>query len=202
MKFPYEWGEDTDIVPEGMLRDLNESLAFALLRTLGEKGIDIANVVLVFVLSGGMEVGVELLRILERDYPGVFSRDFVVTRTYPGAAPTSNEPEKPRETVVEYGPKDPVTGKDVVVIDDMADSSRTLAVLKKHFKGLGANSLTYVTRIVRGQPGETKQEVEERLGPIEYAILASFTEWIEGDGLDLFGKKRGQSYLSKVPAQT
>ena len=84
--------------------------------------------------------------------------------------------------------QDDLSGKDVIVVEDILDSGRTLSYLKKHIEAKGANSISIVTlldkpdrRVVDVYPNYTGFNVPD--------------EFVVGYGLDFAEKYRNLPFI-------
>ena len=81
-----------------------------------------------------------------------------------------------------------ITGRHIIVVEDILDSGNTLAFLKEYFMTKGAASITIVTLL--DKPARREKAV--------YADLAGFTvpdEFVVGYGLDYAQRYRNVPYI-------
>jgi hypoxanthine phosphoribosyltransferase len=85
----------------------------------------------------------------------------------------------------------PITGKDVIIIEDILDTGRTLARLKDYFSGQKPNSLKICTLL---------DKPDRRVVPIDldYVGFTIPDEFVVGFGMDYNEKYRNLPYIGAV----
>lgn len=89
---------------------------------------------------------------------------------------------------IKYDLQQDITGRNLIIVEDILDSGNTLAFLKEYFVAKGAASITIVTLL--DKPSRRAKAV--------YADLAGFTvpdEFVVGYGLDYAQKYRNVPYI-------
>jgi hypoxanthine phosphoribosyltransferase len=123
-------------------------------------------VVLVTIMSGGLPFTNELMKHLEFDV----YMDFIKSSSY--------EFDKcVKEPKIEYDAKVPLTGKEVIILDEIIDSGRTIDKITKVLKGYEPSTIAIAALIVK--PERIKPEVKEF-----YCIEQKDNDFLIGFGLD------------------
>lgn len=86
-----------------------------------------------------------------------------------------------------------LTGKDIIVVDDIVDSGDTLKQLHYMFNGWKINSLTFFSLIKRHN-----SPIDEKKYNLLYAINADTDEFLVGCGMDDNGVGRNLNYIGKI----
>jgi hypoxanthine phosphoribosyltransferase len=81
-----------------------------------------------------------------------------------------------------------VTGKHVLIVEDLVDTGLTLAHLKEHFKTRGPESVRICTAF--DKPSRRKVDIK-----VEYEGIIVPDKFIVGYGLDYAGNERGRSHI-------
>ena len=133
---------------------------------------DAAPPVFVAVLRGAAVFHADLIRA----YGGELEIGFVRTSSYVGT-------ESSGEVAIGIPDDLAVAGRDIVLVEDIADSGRTLAVLAKALRARGAASVTTV--VLLDKPSQ--RVVEVRVDHVGFEIGPDF---VVGYGLDYDGLGR------------
>lgn len=104
---------------------------------------------------------------------------------------THTEVEKNGITVVNDDIKDSIEGKDVIIVEDILDTGRTLSFVKEHLQQKNPNSIEIVTLIVK--PSRAVEEVG-----IKYIGYQVDDKFIVGYGLDYKENYRNLPYLGYI----
>ena len=119
--------------------------------------------------------------------------EFIAVSSYQNATTSSGVVQITRDL------QQDITGRDIVVIEDILDSGNTLYFLKNYFMTKGASSVTVVTLL--DKPSRRKADIRadyaRRTKPIA-ADLAGFEvpdEFVVGYGLDYAQKYRNMPYI-------
>jgi hypoxanthine phosphoribosyltransferase len=128
-------------------------------------------VILIGVLTGAFIITADLSRALWNAGLQDIDIDFVKTTSYVEDCEGSRCPPK---VVVDL--ERSIAGKNVIIVEDIADTGHTLALLQKYLKASGPKSLK--TFALLSKP--SKREVDI---PLEY-VGFEIDGWIEGFGLD------------------
>ena len=136
--------------------------------------------VVVSVLSGSVVFCSDIIRKLSVD----FEIDFVRVASYKGKK-SSGKIKFLCDTVID------IKGKDVLLIEDICDSGRTLSYIKDLFIKRKANSVKICTLI-------NKKVEKFKNIKIDYFGFEIDNEFIVGYGLDYNGKYRGLPYIGVI----
>jgi hypoxanthine phosphoribosyltransferase len=136
--------------------------------------------VLIGILNGAFIVMADLTRALYEKGLTDVEVGFMSVSSYGTGTQYSGE------TKVVQDIKKEITGKDVLVVEDIVDTGHTLTFIKKHLEGKNPASL----KILAFLDKKEKREVEVSVDYIGFTIQG--TPWIEGYGLDggEFGRGR------------
>lgn len=104
---------------------------------------------------------------------------------------THTEVEKNGITVVNDDIKDSIEGKNVIIVEDIIDTGRTLSFVKEHLQQKNPNSIEIVTLIVK--PSRAVEEVG-----IKYIGYQVDDKFIVGYGLDYKENYRNLPYLGYI----
>ena len=136
--------------------------------------------VVVSVLSGSVVFCSDIIRKLSVD----FEIDFVRVASYKGKK-SSGKIKFLCDTVID------IKGKDVLLVEDICDSGRTLSYIKELFIKRKANSVKICTLI-------NKKVEKYKQIKIDYFGFEIDNEFIVGYGLDYDGKYRGLPYIGVI----
>ncbi|MEM9066741.1 MAG: phosphoribosyltransferase family protein [Planctomycetota bacterium] len=159
------------------VREIGRDLAADLIRALRAEGHDpdqAGHVVLVPVMTGALVFVADLIREL----PMKLSLGVVAVTSYPGTATKTQGAKLASEL------PDNLTGRHVVVVDDILDSGETAALVKRLIEQKGAASVRVCVLL--------RKNVEGRPPVIEadYAGFEIPDEFVVGYGLDYNGLYR------------
>ena len=129
--------------------------------------IDDEDLLVVIVLNGSMFFATDLLRRIERPW----EIDTMRLSSYHGGLHSSGQVEFILDVKAE------VNGRNVLLIEDIVDTGRTLAFLHEHFKGLGAQEI--MTATLLHKPSQRINDM-----PIEYIGKDIDDAFVVGFGLD------------------
>ena len=136
--------------------------------------------VVVSVLSGSVVFCSDIIRKLSVD----FEIDFVRVASYKGKK-SSGKIKFLCDTVID------IKGKDVLLVEDICDSGRTLSYIKDLFIKRKAKSVKICTLI-------NKKVAKYKQIKIDYFGFEIDNEFIVGYGLDYNGKYRGLPYIGVI----
>jgi hypoxanthine phosphoribosyltransferase len=108
--------------------------------------------------------------------------EFIAVSSYANATESSGRVH------INYDLQKDITGRDLVIVEDILDSGNTLAFLKQYFEVKGAASITIVTLL--DKPSRREKAVN--------ADLVGFTvpdEFVVGYGLDFAQSYRNMPYI-------
>lgn len=140
-----------------------------------------ADTVAVVALKGGMVFASDLLRAL----PPIGGVDFIQARSYGAGTSSSGSVE------LVTGPQLDLSGRSVLLIDDIADTGRTCSFLRDHIASLGARDLRLVTLL--DKPSRRTHSVD--LFRTGFVIPDRF---VVGYGLDLDERYRNLPYIGAL----
>ena len=108
--------------------------------------------------------------------------EFIAVSSYANATESSGRVK------INYDLQQDITGRDLIIVEDILDSGNTLAFLKQYFLAKGAASITIVTLL--DKPARREKAI--------YPDLSGFTvpdEFVVGYGLDYAQKYRNVPYI-------
>ena len=108
--------------------------------------------------------------------------EFIAVSSYANATESSGRVN------IKYDLQQDITGRNLIIVEDILDSGNTLAFLKNYFLAKGAESITIVTLL--DKPSRREKAV--------YPDLAGFTvpdEFVVGYGLDYAQRYRNVPYI-------
>jgi len=108
--------------------------------------------------------------------------EFIAVSSYANATESSGRVK------INYDLQQDITGRDLIIVEDILDSGNTLAFLKNYFLAKGAASITIVTLL--DKPSRREKAV--------YPDLAGFVvpdEFVVGYGLDYAQRYRNVPYI-------
>ena len=166
--------------------DLGEVVvdAAALQKRVAELGADITRdyadrtPLLIGVLKGAAMFMTDLARAIALP----LELDFMAVSSYGNATRTSGVVRIVKDLDID------LTGRDVIIVEDIVDSGLTLSYLRKTLAARGANSLEVCALLVR----EGLQKTEEELRYVGFRIPPKF---VIGYGLDVAEKYRNLPYV-------
>lgn len=157
-------------------------------RRVGELALDIrrdfpGDVHLVAVLKGAFV----FLADLARRMPGDLSMDFIALASYGRGTTTSGEVRLVRDLDI------PLDGKDVIIVEDIVDTGRTLVYLQNML--LARRPRTLATVCLLDKP--SRRQVE---AAVDYAGFTIEDHFVVGYGLDHDERYRQLPYLAVLPS--
>ena len=133
------------------------------------------------VLKGGFMIASELIKGLNVPV----TLDFVIISSYKDDTISSGNVEMIKDVDTE------VTGKNVLLIDDIIDSGRTLAYLKENLNRHGPKSISICTLL--DKPERREMDIDS-----DYVGFTIENEFVIGYGLDYKGLYRNLPYVGKI----
>lgn len=133
------------------------------------------------VLTGSLVLVADLMRQL--DFP--LQVGVIQTRSYRGPA------TRPGELLINNTMLPDIKGRDVLLVDDIFDTGRTLAALIEQLKSLEPNSIRSAVLLVK----QGRQEVALRPDHVAFEIPNAF---VVGYGLDYQDAYRNLPYLAQL----
>ena len=137
-------------------------------------------VVLVTIMSGGLPFTNELMKHLKFDV----YMDFITSSSY-------KFDEKISEPKIIYDAKVPLTGREVLIVDEIIDSGETIQKISSILKGYKPESIAVVALLVK--PNRIKPDVPEY-----YCFEHKTDDFLIGFGLDWDEKYRNLPYIAGV----
>lgn len=145
------------------------------------KDYDGEELLVVPVLKGGFMIASELIKGLNVPV----TLDFVIISSYKDDTISSGNVEMIKDVDIE------VTGKNVLLIDDIIDSGRTLAYLKEILNRRGPKSISICTLL--DKPERREMDIDS-----DYVGFTIENEFVIGYGLDYKGLYRNLPYVGKI----
>ncbi len=140
--------------------------------------------VMIGILRGSFMFFADLVRELNRD--GIHTRiDFTLMESYGSGTESSGTVKVMKEFKLD------VTGCDVLVVDDILDTGRTLTYAKKYMLEKGANSVK--TCVLLDKPSRRVVSIEA-----DYVGFEIEDNFVVGYGLDYDSYYRELPYIAKV----
>ncbi|MDR2191924.1 MAG: hypoxanthine phosphoribosyltransferase [Endomicrobium sp.] len=137
------------------------------------------DVVMVAVLRGSFVFFADLIRMLDFD----FSVDFISLSSYIGTFSQGDVKKI-------YGLQENLSGKDVIIVEDIVDTGRTLDFLFKEFSFKNPRSLSACALL-------NKKCARIIDVPVKYFCFETGNDFVVGYGLDYNGLYRGLPYIAK-----
>lgn len=161
---------------------------------LKEMAADIAeeyrgkNLLLIGLLNGAVTTTVELQKFLFEAGLDDVELGYIQT----DAAYNNDLTASGKVTVNDSILKVPVEGRDILVVDDIADTLHTFSTVQKHLAKKGPMSVRTFALL-------DKPERHEIDFPVDYVGFRIPNVWVEGFGMDSFGLGRGNGNIVKGP---
>ena len=155
-----------------------EDMARDIRATMGDETM------IVPVLTGSFVFAADLIRALARtgaDWP----LDFITLSSYGKSSESSGEVRIVRDLVM------PVAGHDVLLVDDILDTGRTLTAAREMLLARGARSVRLCALL--DKPSRRVVALEA-----DFVGFSVPNEFLVGYGLDHAGRHRGLSYIGVV----
>jgi hypoxanthine phosphoribosyltransferase len=141
---------------------------------------DSQNLVLACVLKGALVFMADIMRHL----PSNVTCDFLRLSSYEGIESTGR-------VRFDFDLTQPIKGKDVLVVEDIVDTGRSMSFLLKSLKAREPRSLKICTLL--DKPARRVAEV-----PIAYTGFTIPDQFVIGYGLDLEGRYRNLPYIAAL----
>lgn len=139
------------------------------------------NLVLVGILNGAAVFLADLMRRLTV----IAAVEFVRSRSYGGASVSSGE------ITVDLDLQEDLGGQDILLVDTIVDTGRTLSTLRRRFAGRGPSSLR--TAVLLDKRCRRTHEVT-----LDYRGFVVPDRFLVGYGIDFDGKYRTLPYLAAL----
>lgn len=168
-------GAGRALLSEEKIRELVEKLAKAV--TAHYQGKEL---VLLGVLKGAFVFMADLVRRI----PLPLSCEFMRVSSYDASG-------KPGALRLDFDLTQPVTGKHVLVLEDVVDTGRTLSFIRSHLESQGAQSVKFCALI--------RKEDAPSDPPVDFLGMTVPKGYIIGYGMDLGGKYRNLPWIQVKP---
>ena len=165
-------------VDEGAIRSCVKRLA----REIVAEYPVASRVLAVVVLEGARRFGDDLLRAFLAHTSARFELAHVSARSYHGGCTSSGEVE------IEHSRVPDVAGRDVLVIDDVYDTGRTLAAVMECLRSRGARSVKTCVLL-------EKRKAHAEPVTLDFLGAKVFDRYLVGYGLDHEGRLRDLPYV-------
>lgn len=132
----------------------------------------------VIILKGSMMFAADLIRCLTMNV----KMDFMQASSYGSGTVSSGKINIKKDIDTD------IKGKNVLIIEDIVDSGRTLSLIKQEMKDRGAKSVAIASLL--SKPSRRTHEVE-----VEYIGTDIPDEFVVGYGLDMDEKYRQMDYI-------
>jgi hypoxanthine phosphoribosyltransferase len=142
------------------------------------------HLVIVCILNGAYMFTSDLSKALWNKGMTQFEIDFVRISSYGSGTKSSGKPQMTKDIEVS------LSGKDVLVIDDIIETGRTLKFFVGHLLSKNPSSVKICTLL-----SKPKRELNIEPDFIGFDVLAD--DWVEGYGLDTASFGRGRSDIIK-----
>lgn len=145
------------------------------------------DIVLVILLKGGVFFGVDLARLLaEQRNKGQVYMEFLRVASY------GNRRDSSGDVRIEMDIQQTIRDKDVIVVDEVADTCQTLAAVINYLRSKGPRSLKVCVAIEKICPNR-RQDVQ--LDFIGFGMVEGF---LVGYGLDHEGARRADCFIERL----
>lgn len=132
------------------------------------------NPLFICLLRGGMPFTAQLMFAITKQDPHFHPElDYMTVSSY-GSELTASEPR----IVMDISYKSEITGRPVIVVDDMIDKGSTYIFTKKHLQNKGAESV-YLAALVQRKAVESREFDADF-----YCFNVDSQQWLTGMGLD------------------
>jgi len=146
-----------------------------------------AEFLVVVILKGSFVFAADLIRALER--VGASAQvDFITLSSYRDGT------ESGGSVAVTHDISENVAGRDVLIVEDILESGRTLSFAGDHLRRRGASSVR--TCLLLDKPEKRRVSIQA-----DYVGFTIGPEFVVGYGLDLANRFRGLPYIGVVRAE-
>ena len=154
---------------QGRIKELAEKI--------DEDYADKKDVIIVSILNGAMFFTIDLFKKMKT----LATLDTLQASSYAGTESTENVKLK-KDIDVD------IKGKDVIIVEDIIDSGRTLKVIKEHLLNKEPNSVKIA--VLLDKPERRKFQVD-----VDYVGFSIPNKFVVGYGFDVDGKGRNIPYI-------
>ena len=138
---------------------------------------------MVGLLKGSVVFMAELMKRIDLD----FEIDFMVVSSYGSGTSSSGIVRIIKDL------EDPVTDEDVIIVEDIIDSGRTLSFLKELFKSRGAASIRVCTLL--DKPSRRAPGIDSK---VDYTGFQVPDKFVVGWGMDYDQRYRNLPYIGVI----
>ena len=146
-----------------------------------KKDVDENILTLVGVLNGAAFFTTDLASTFDNSNVQI---DFISVSSYGGNTESSREP------VIHCDLKNPIEGRDVIIVEDIVDTGYSMAILLDMLKARQPKSIRVCTLLSK----PSRREIDV---PIDYVGFEIDNYWVEGYGLDTKEKCRCFRYITR-----
>lgn len=139
------------------------------------------NPLLIGILNGSFIYAADLMRELDLNT----EISFIRVASYSGTQSTGDIKEV-------LGLKENIFNRDIIIVEDIIDSGRTIDSIHSHFSERGANSIEICSLLVK--PNSLKTDID-----IKYKCFEISDEFVVGYGLDYDGLGRNLKEIYQLP---
>lgn len=168
-------GEMNVLINKGKLEKRIEEMAKQI-----QKDYEGKEVVLIGILKGSVMFMSELAKNIKSSV----ALDFMDVSSYDGKESTGT-------IKINKDIRDSIEGKDVIIVEDIIDTGRTLTYIKEYLKQKNPNSIKIATML--SKPSRRVMELE-----VEYIGFAIEDKFVVGYGLDYNEKYRNLPYIGYI----
>lgn len=145
-----------------------------------QKDYEGKDIVFIGILKGSVMFMTELAKNVKQSV----ALDFMDVSSYDGKESTGN-------VRINKDIRDSIEGKDVIIVEDIIDTGRTLTYLKEYLKQKNPNSLRIATML--SKPSRRIMELD-----VDYIGFAIEDKFVVGYGLDYNEKYRNLPYIGYI----
>lgn len=164
------------LISEEQLQKRMEELARQI-----EKDYEGKEITVVCVMNGAIFFTVQLTLKIKN----AITYEFIQLASYGESTETSGN------IVMKKDLENSIEGKDVLIVEDIIDTGRTLNFLKKHLKDKGANSVKIC--VLTSKPERREVDVD-----VDYIGFEIPNKFVVGYGFDIGGKYRNIPYVAYI----
>ncbi len=136
------------------------------------------------VFIGILKGSVIFMTQLAKNIKSSVALDFMDVSSYEGTESTGN-------IKINKDIRDSIEGKDVIIVEDIIDTGRTLTYVREHLKQKNPNSIKIATML--SKPSRRVMELE-----VDYIGFAIEDKFVVGYGLDYNEKHRNLPYIGYI----
>jgi hypoxanthine phosphoribosyltransferase len=171
----------TVLLSEAEIAQRVTDLARAMLPKLEDNAIGVC------LLTGGLWFAADLMRALEREGKSL-GFDALWLSSY-------GDGEQAGELILRADLQRPVSGRQVVIMDDVLDTGASLKFARDHLLRAGASDV--LTAVMARKPAELA-DGHTRTFEVDYVAWEAPPRFLVGYGLDVGGKHRGLPFIGAM----